>query len=353
MERHRAIVRKQTRSVRVGSVSIGGEAPISIQSMLKTDPHNRRSSLRELRSLENVGCELVRMAIPDEESMETFSYLKARAKVPLVADVHFQHQLALEVMKRGADKVRINPGNLSSAGLRKVIEAARSYALPLRVGFNSGSLPRELKARSITSRMQEAVRNAISLIQSKGLDRVVFSLKAASIDSTLHLYRWFSSNFDYPLHIGLTEAGPIPEGIVKSVLACESLLLEGIGDTLRISLTASAEDEVRTARALLSALHLREEMEVISCPTCGRTHAALPFLLKAIRSLPLKSKKGLVVAVMGCEVNGPGEAAHADLGLALTANGAVLFSRGKIVRKLQFAEVIPAITAEIEKWNEN
>lgn len=344
-------MRKRTRQVRVGSVLIGGGAPIVIQSMLKTNPHNRTVSLRQLRSLEDVGCELVRMAIPDEESLQTLSYLKARTRVPLVADIHFQHGLAIEAMKRGADKVRVNPGNLSPSGLRKVLEVAKSLTVPLRLGFNSGSLPKDPRTESTVRRMQEGVRRVIALINEMAVEDVVFSLKTSALDSTLQIYRWFSANYDYPLHIGLTEAGPIPDGIVRSVLACESLLSEGIGDTLRISLTAPAEEEVRTARVLLSALGLREQMlEVISCPTCGRAHVALPLFLKMLRSLPWQVPKRLVVAIMGCEVNGPGEAAQADLGLALTRDGAVLFSRGKVLRRLKFQDALSVLAQEIEKW---
>jgi (E)-4-hydroxy-3-methylbut-2-enyl-diphosphate synthase len=344
------ILRRRTLPVRVGNLVIGGDAPVSVQSMLKCDPRDTSSCLRQLKAMEREGCELVRMAVPDMEAVSTLAQLVRKAGVPLIADVHFDHRLAIQAMQAGADKVRINPGNLSASGLRQVLRESFERNIPLRIGFNSGSLPRDLHSERISERLVEAANRFL-----QGLEipprTLIFSLKASSIEETLHAYQQFSDRYDYPLHIGLTEAGPIPEGIVTSVLACEQLLLRGIGDTLRISLTDSPLKEIRTARALLESIGIREgNVRIISCPTCGRTNIPLTSVLTSIRPILNKLKKPLVLAVMGCEVNGPGEAMQADLGIAITRQEAIFFKNGKIIRRVPRPDLLRCLKQELAPW---
>jgi len=340
-----------TRKVKIGSVVIGGGEPIAVQSMLKTDPKNIVTSLRQLRKLEKVGCELVRMAIPDRESLETFKYLKKRAKIPLIADVHFDPSLALMAIEAGADKVRVNPGNIPKSGLKEIILKAKDKNVPLRIGLNSGSLPKKFKSYpSLALDLIKAAEDFLEWAIPLGYENLVFSLKASSIEETVEACTLFSRLYDFPLHIGLTEAGPIPEGIVKSSLVLFRVLQEGIGDTVRVSLTAPPELEVLSAFSVLRALGLREKrLEIISCPTCGRTHFSLQPLIKLVRLLENELKGPKVVAVMGCEVNGPGEALAADLGVSLTQSGAVIFKEGKIIRRVSVSQLKEALLEELSR----
>jgi (E)-4-hydroxy-3-methylbut-2-enyl-diphosphate synthase len=334
----------------VGNLVIGGDAPISVQSMLKCDPRDVSSSLRQLKALEREGCDLVRMAVPDAEAVSTLAELARKTRVPLIADVHFDHRLAIQAMQAGADKVRINPGNLSPSGLRQVLRESFRRNIPLRIGFNSGSLPRDLRSERISERLVEAANRFLQKLEIPP-KALVFSLKASGIEETLNAYQQFSRQYDYPLHIGLTEAGPIPEGIVGSILACEQLLLHGIGDTLRISLTDSPLQEIRTALALLESVGLREgKVRIISCPTCGRTDVSLTSVLTAIRPILRQLKKPIVLAVMGCEVNGPGESMQADLGVAMTRGEAIFFKKGTIIRRVPRPQLLRALKQELESW---
>ncbi len=334
----------------MGNLVIGGDAPVSVQSMLKCDPRDVSSSLRQLRAMEREGCELVRMAVPDAEAVSTLAELVRKARVPLIADVHFDHRLAIQAMQAGADKVRINPGNLSPSGLRQVLRESFQRNIPLRIGFNSGSLPHDLRSERISERLVEAANRFLQKLEIPHR-ALVFSLKVSGIGETLNAYQQFSRQYDYPLHIGLTEAGPIPEGIVTSILACEQLLLHGIGDTLRISLTDSPLQEIRTARALLESIGLREgNVKIISCPTCGRTDVSLTSVLTAIRPILGRLKKPIVLAVMGCEVNGPGESMQADLGIAMTRREAIFFKKGKIIRRVPRPQLLRYLKQELELW---
>ncbi|MDI6868377.1 MAG: flavodoxin-dependent (E)-4-hydroxy-3-methylbut-2-enyl-diphosphate synthase [Coprothermobacterota bacterium] len=337
--------------VKIGNLTIGGGEQIAVQSMLKTDPHNKASSLKQLRRLESVGCELVRMAIPDERAVETFRYLKGRANVPLIADIHFDPSLALKAMEAGADKIRINPGNIPKAGLKKILELAMEKNIPLRIGLNTGSLPKKFRRISpLWEGLILAAEDFLDWISPYNYRNLIFSLKASSIEDTIEAYLRFSKKYDFPLHLGLTEAGPIPEGIVKSTIVLYTLLKEGIGDTIRVSLTAPPEVEAQASFCILESLGLRKrKLEIISCPTCGRTHSSLQPLIRTVRLLENEMKSHKVIAVMGCEVNGPGEAARADLGVSLTKNGAIIFKRGKIIKRVTLSEIKEALLEELNK----
>lgn len=336
--------------VKIGKVVIGGGEPIAVQSMLKTDPHDISSSLRQLRKLERSGCDLLRMAIPDELSLETFRCLKQRSSIPLIADIHFHPQLALKAIQAGADKVRINPGNIPKEGLKEILRVSKGNGIPLRVGFNSGSLPAKFRnIRPLWKGLLLAAEDFLNWVSRFDFSDLVFSLKASTIEDTVEAYRDFSQRFPFPLHLGLTEAGPIPEGVVKSTIALYSLLKEGIGDTIRISLTSPPEVEVQAAFSLLDSLGLRKKnLTLISCPTCGRAHSSLYPLIKMVRSLENEVKKPMVVAVMGCEVNGPGEASHADFGISLTQKGAAIFKKGKIVKRVSLKEIPRELAKELK-----
>jgi (E)-4-hydroxy-3-methylbut-2-enyl-diphosphate synthase len=337
--------------VKIGKIEIGGGEKIAVQSMLKTDPHNKVSSLKQLKRLESSGCELIRMAIPDEQALETFRYLKRMAEAPLIADIHFDPNLALKAMEAGADKIRINPGNIPKYGLKMILEAAKEKLIPLRIGFNAGSLPKSLRGvRPLWKGLLLAAEEFLDWASSLNYYNLVFSLKASSLEDTIEAYRVFSQKYQFPLHLGLTEAGPVPEGIVKSTIALSTLLKEGIGDTIRVSLTASPEMEVQAAFSILESLGLRKrKLEIISCPTCGRAHSSLQPLIRIVRALENKVKGPTTVAVMGCEVNGPGEAAQADIGISLTQNGAVIFRRGKITARVSLKEVKEALWKELDR----
>jgi (E)-4-hydroxy-3-methylbut-2-enyl-diphosphate synthase len=339
-----------TRRVMVGPVAVGGGSPVSVQSMFKCDPHDLAASLRQLHRLEREGCQILRMALPDEDSISTLTVLVRKSRIPLVADVHFQPKLALLAIAAGVHKVRINPGNMTREGQRQVLTRAMEARIPVRVGINSGSLPKGLNARNTPGRMLEAVEQFLQVAEAIGFLDLIFSLKASSPEETLQANRLFHQRFGFPLHIGLTEAGPLPEGLVHSVLVCRSLLALGIGDTLRISLSAPPEVEVRAAIALLEGMGLRREgLHLISCPTCGRARLSLEPLLRTVRRIAPEIHRPLTLAVMGCEVNGPGEAQAADIGLTWVQGKVGLFRQGHWVRTVEQKELLQALRQEIER----
>jgi (E)-4-hydroxy-3-methylbut-2-enyl-diphosphate synthase len=338
------------RRVMVGSVMVGGGAPISVQSMLKCDPHDAKASLRQLKRLERCGCQIVRMAIPDQRSIPVLAGLVKQSSTPLVADIHFQPRLALLAIDAGVAKVRINPGNMTRSGQVQVLKKAAEAGIPLRVGLNSGSLPKGLLASDLPGQLVEGAERFLLLAGEIGFERLVVSLKASCASDTIEANRRFSQRHENPLHIGLTEAGPLPEGLVHSVLACQPLLAAGIGDTLRISLSAPPETEVLAAFALLEGMDLRpSRLRLVSCPTCGRTRQPLAQLLSVVRRLSPEIQRTLTVAVMGCEVNGPGEAAAADLGLIWIGKKIGLFRDGTLLRTVERRDLLPALRQEIAR----
>ena len=350
--------RKKTSVVRIGCVSIGGDNPVAVQSMTKTDTRDAAATALQIEKLASAGCEIVRVAVPDKRAAETLRDIKRMSPegTPICADIHFNHELAIAAIKSGADKLRINPGNIGGKEkLRELAEAAKKSGTPIRVGVNSGSLERGIYERHgnrITPEgLAESALNNVALLERADFYDIVVSLKSPDAQTCYKAYKIVSEAVDYPLHLGVTEAGTAYSGSVKSAACIGGLLLRGIGDTIRVSLTGDPLEEVRCAKEILKALKLRDfGVEIVSCPTCGRTGIDIEKYANAIESLCAGMTKRLTVAVMGCPVNGPGEAAEADVGVAGGDGKAVLFVKGKIVKTLPESEILETVMDIIEKW---
>ena len=350
---------RKTRSVSVGRMRIGGGAPVSVQTMWKQplgapgSPQALERALAGIRSLEEIGCELLRFSVPDLDSAEFLGELASRSDLPLVADIHFDHRLALRCLDFPIAKIRINPGNIGRAEkVEELVRKARDKGAALRVGVNAGSLPKALQREKNTAQaMVKAAEEELSLLEKLGFEAVVFSLKAADVETTVQANLLFSESHDYPLHIGVTEAGPLIQGTVKSTLALSRLLDSGVGDTVRVSLSDSPENEVITACAILQNLGFRSfSPEVISCPTCGRAAFDVTGFLEKVQPYMRRIHKKLTVAIMGCPVNGPGEARRADLGITGSEKHVVIFKKGKIIRRESADHAIGAFKEELEKF---
>jgi len=352
---HFPIDRKLTRQLRLGKVRIGGTAPIAVQSMTNSFTQDVRGTVSQIKRLEKAGCEIVRVAVPDRESAEAIASIRREISIPIVADVHFDHRLAVAAMEAGAEGLRINPGNIGGVNkVRSVVDCARQYDVPIRIGVNSGSLERDLLARygaaSAEAMVESALRH-IDLFQSLGYDNIKLSIKASDVPRTIDAYRLLSSETDHPLHVGVTEAGGLYPGIVKSALGIGMLLSEGIGDTIRVSLTRDPIEEVRVGYEILRALDIRHRgPEIISCPTCGRCKISLFDMVAQIENALLESAAPIKIAIMGCVVNGPGEAREADIGIAGGDGSGVLFKKGEVVRKLPQEELVEALLEEVESF---
>ena len=356
-------IRRNSRVVRVGGLAIGGTSPIPVQSMTNTDPRDREATLRQVRALVDAGCDIVRLAVPDAGAAAIFSYLKEQGvKVPLVADIHFDHKLALEAVAAGADKIRINPGNVGSREkVAEVVRACRAAGVPIRIGVNGGSLEKSLLAKYGAPTAEAVAESALGharILESLDFYDTVISVKSSDVRTMIEANRILADKTDYPLHLGVTEAGGLGRGVVKGAVGIGTLLAEGVGDTIRVSLTADPVEEVRAAREILSALGLdpKAGIEVISCPTCGRTRIDLIPLLadfeKGLDERGLRGKK-LKVAFMGCAVNGPGEAREADIGIAGGNGEALLFRHGVTVAKYPADKIVGILLDEIEKTEAN
>lgn len=343
----------RTRQLSLGGVMIGGGAPIVVQSMTTTDTRKTSPTVRQIRQLEKLGCEIVRVAVPDREAARNLAAIKRGISIPLVADIHFDYTLALEAIKQGVDGLRINPGNIGSTEkVRAVVRAAQERGVPIRIGVNVGSLHKRLlkKYRHPTPEaMVESAMEHISILESLNFYDIKVSLKSSDLLDTVQAYRLIRKKVNYPLHLGITAAGPSFSGSIKSSIGLGILLAEGIGETIRVSLTGSPLQEVRVAYEILKALKLRTRGPlIISCPTCGRCDInILPIVNTLERELASLSKH-LTIAVMGCAVNGPGEAREADLGVACGKGGGVLFKRGKIVKRLKEKELVSALIKEAQ-----
>jgi (E)-4-hydroxy-3-methylbut-2-enyl-diphosphate synthase len=332
------IIRRKTRCIRLGNISIGGDAPVSIQSMLSVKTADVEAASRQIRSLVSAGCEIIRFSVMDMDDARAISSLKQISSAPLVADIHFDHKLALAAIAGGIDGLRINPGNIGSrSGVESLVAAAREREIPIRIGVNSGSLPKDLlqKYGHGTQAMVEAALSHVHILEDLGYNEIKISVKASAIDLMLESYRELSRRVDYPLHLGLTESGTLLSGSVKSAIALGILLEEGIGDTIRVSLSADPVQEVVVARQILVALGLRKGLNIVSCPTCGRTRINLIALAEKVEAALTEFRDcEMTVAVMGCAVNGPGEAREADFGIAGGVGEGLLFARGEIVAKV-------------------
>lgn len=345
------MVRKKTRKIKVGNLFIGGGEPIRVQSMTTTPTEDVVATVRQVEELVEAGCEIVRVAVRSKEAVGTLATLKSKFTVPVVADIHFNYRLALASVEAGADKVRINPGTIGGVDKVKCIaDFCGEKDLPIRLGLNSGSLPKPYSGiKNKAQAMVQATLDYLKLFEKWGFDKLVLSVKASTIAETVEAYRLLSQQTDYPLHLGLTEAGPLIPGTVKSTLALSELLKEGIGDTIRVSLTGNPVDEVRVGFELLKALGLRRGPDLISCPTCGRCEIDLEALVRKVDRVLWGVSKPIRVAVMGCSVNGPGEAREADVGVAGGKNSALLFAKGKVIKRVKAEEILSALLEEIEK----
>lgn len=338
--------RKETKKIYVGSVAVGGESPVSIQSMTNTVTKNVESTVAQIKRLESVGCEIVRIAVPDHESAKSVEVIKKRIGIPLIADIHFDYELAVESFYNGADCVRINPGNIGSADkVIKVIEAAKANDASIRIGVNSGSLENDLlKKYGITSdSLVESALRHVDFMEKNGFYNFKVSVKASSVPMTIDAYEKLSEKIAYPLHIGVTEAGTTFRGIIKSSVGLGSLLSKGIGDTLRVSLTGDPSEEIKAGWEILKSLNIRKRgAEFISCPTCGRTEINLVDLAEKVEKSLEKLQEPLSIAVMGCPVNGPGEARDSDYGIAGGKGVGVIFKHGKVLIKKSEDELLSA-----------
>ncbi|MCL2378172.1 MAG: flavodoxin-dependent (E)-4-hydroxy-3-methylbut-2-enyl-diphosphate synthase [Defluviitaleaceae bacterium] len=347
------VKRNETRVVHIGGVPVGGGHPIVIQSMTNTDTRNVAATVAQIHALTAAGCEIIRVAVPDMEAAAAIKQIKKEIALPLVADVHFDYRLALESVKNGADKLRINPGNIGDGlRLQKVAEAAKAAEIPIRVGVNGGSLEKDIMAKygmTPEGLAESALRN-ISMLEGNGFSNIVVSIKASNIPLMLEAHKILAARMPYPLHIGLTEAGTPYKGAIRSAAGMGALLAMGVGDTLRVSLSGDPTEEIRCAKEILSAMGLRRfGPTVIACPTCGRTDIDVINLAAQIEEKLETVEKPITVAVMGCVVNGPGEAREADIGVAGGRGVGVLFKKGEIVRKLAEDEILEAMLEAVEE----
>jgi (E)-4-hydroxy-3-methylbut-2-enyl-diphosphate synthase len=346
--------RRKTREVRLGRIVIGGNNPIWVQSMTKTRTSNLEKLLREIQILRDEGCEIIRVSVLNRKDALVLGEIKKRIGIPLVADVHFNPKLAILAIVQGVDKVRINPGNIPREGLVKVVREAKDRGIPIRIGINSGSLEKDLLEKFGYPKAEAFVESAlrqIELFESLGFYDIVVSLKSTDLETNLKSYRLFSKMCDYPLHLGITEAGPPTYGIVKSSLGIGILLREGIGDTLRVSLTDDPRVEVRLGFEILKATRRRIiSPEVIACPGCGRIQLDLPRIVRELTRRLKGCRKPLRISILGCPVNGPGEAKDADIGLAGGRKEGYIFKRGKIIKKVKESQLITALLEEIESF---
>jgi (E)-4-hydroxy-3-methylbut-2-enyl-diphosphate synthase len=345
--------KKRTRQLSLGGVTIGGGAPVVVQSMTNTDTRKTSPTVRQIRQLEKLGCEIVRVAVPDREAARNLAAIKRGISIPLVADIHFDHKLALEAIKQGVDGLRINPGNIGSTEkVRTVVRAAQDRGIPIRIGVNVGSLHKRLlkKYRHPTPEaMVESALEHISLLEALHFFDIKISLKSSDLLDTVQAYRLIRKKVNYPLHLGITAAGPSFSGTIKSSIGLGMLLAEGIGDTIRVSLTGSPLQEVRVAYEILKALKLRTRGPlIISCPTCGRCDINILSIVNTLERELASLSQPLTIAVMGCAVNGPGEAREADLGVAAGKGGGVLFKKGKIVKRLKEKELVRVLIKEAQ-----
>lgn len=344
--------RRKTRQIKIGNVPIGDGAPIIVQSMTKTDTRDVSETVDQIHRMEEAGCEIVRLAIPDEDAANALRKIKKSVSIPLIADIHFDHTLALAALKAGVEGLRINPGNIGSKRkVREVVYAAKERAVPIRIGVNSGSLEKTLLQKygvASAEAMVESAMRHVHILEDLDFELIKISLKASDISRTLKAYQLMAEKIDYPFHAGITEAGSIISGTVKSSAGMALLMREGLVDTLRVSLTAPPEEEVRIAYLILSSLGIRSfGPNIISCPICGRCEVDFVNIAGEIEKALSSIKANITVAVMGCMVNGPGEAKEADIGVACGRGVGVVFKKGKLYRRLKEHEIVPEFIAEV------
>lgn len=349
--------RKNTKEVHIGNKVIGGNNPILIQSMTNTKTENVEATVEQINRLEQAGCDIIRCAVPTMEAAKALAEIKKQIDIPLVADIHFDYKLAIAAMENGADKIRINPGNIGSADrVKAVIDVAKERNIPIRVGVNSGSLEKELveKYHGVTAEgIVESALDKVKLIEDMGYDNLVISIKSSDVMMCVKAHELISQQTDYPLHVGITESGTIISGNIKSSIGLGLILGQGIGDTIRVSLTGDPLEEIKSAKLILKTLGLRKGgIEIVSCPTCGRTQIDLIGLANKVENLVTSYPLDIKVAVMGCVVNGPGEAKEADLGVAGGKGEGLIIKHGEIYKKVPEEELLAALKFELDHWGE-
>lgn len=351
------IIRKTTREVQIGSRRIGGKNPILIQSMTNTHTEDIKGTIAQIQQLTSAGCEIIRCAVPTMEAAEALAEIKKGITIPLVADIHFDYRLAIAAMEYGADKIRINPGNIGSKDrIRAVIDVARDRKIPIRVGVNSGSLERELveKYHGVTAEgIVESALDKVHMIEELNYDNLVISIKSSDVMMCVRAHELIADQTDYPLHVGITESGTLTSGNIKSAMGLGMILSQGIGDTIRVSLTGDPLEEIKSAKIILRTLGIRKGgIEVVSCPTCGRTQIDLIGLANQVETMVSDIPLDLKVAVMGCVVNGPGEAKEADIGIAGGIGEGLIIKHGEVYKKVKEEELLEALRYELLHWSE-
>ena len=348
--------RRKSRQVIVGKVPIGGDAPITVQSMTNTKTEDIAATVHQILQLEEAGCELVRVTVPNETAAQAIKEIKRQIHIPLIADIHFNYRMALLALGNGADKIRINPGNIGSPQrIKAVLEKAKERNVPLRIGVNAGSLEKTLLdkyGKVCAEALVESALRHVEICQDFGFDDIVISIKAAQVPMMIDSYRMIAEKVDFPLHLGVTEAGTTRTGSIKSAIGIGTLLAEGIGDTIRVSLTDNPIEEIKVGFEILKALNLRKHgINIVACPTCGRLEVDLISIVNRVeKELARFQNKSLTVAIMGCVVNGPGEAREADIGVACGKHSAVMFKKGQIVGKIKENQIVDFLIREIENW---
>jgi (E)-4-hydroxy-3-methylbut-2-enyl-diphosphate synthase len=350
--------RNDTKIIDIGGVKIGGGNPIAIQSMTNTKTQDVEATVAQILALEKAGCDIVRCTVPDEEAARALKEIKARVHIPIVADIHFDYKMAIAAIENGADKIRINPGNIGGQDkIKAVVDAAKAHGVPIRVGVNSGSLEKELieKYGGVTAQgLVESALDKVRMIEECGYDNIVISIKSSDVMMCIEAYEMVSQKSNYPLHVGITEAGTAFSGTIKSSVGLGVILSKNIGDTIRVSLTDDPVREVEAAKQILKALGLRKGgVEIVSCPTCGRTQIDLIGLANQVEKMASNYDLDIKIAVMGCVVNGPGEAKEADLGIAGGKGCGVLIKHGEIVKKVDEGALLSALKFELDNWKEN
>ncbi|MBI2979954.1 MAG: flavodoxin-dependent (E)-4-hydroxy-3-methylbut-2-enyl-diphosphate synthase [Chloroflexi bacterium] len=345
--------RRVSKPIQIGKVTVGGDAPIIVQSMTNTDTRDVMSTIRQIKELEDCDCELVRVAVPDSQAAQAIAAIKKGISIPLIADIHFDYRLALAALKAGVDGLRLNPGNISDpAKVKAVVQAAKERGVPIRIGVNAGSLPKKVDpALSTAKNMVEAALEQIRLLESLDFDLIKVSLKAFDVPTTIEAYQDIAQKIPYPLHIGITEAGTPRTGIIRSTAGISTLLYLGIGDTIRVSLTSHPREEVFAGYEILKSLNLRQHGPVlVSCPSCGRTEVDIIKIAEAVEKELLNVTKPIKVAVMGCVVNGPGEASDADVGIACGKGKAILFKKGEKIGVIEEKDFVRVLMEEVERF---
>ena len=346
--------RRETLNFKVGHVGIGSQYPVTLQSMTNTDTKDTEKTLKQIRMLATEGIEIIRVALPEKEAVECFIIICLESPVPVVADIPFDYRLALEAIEAGASALRINPGNIGSRDkVEQVIKKASAYQIPIRIGVNSGSIRKDILAkyqRPTAEALVESLVEQVEIFEQLDFRDIVLSLKASNVPMMIAANRLVSEKLPYPIHLGVTEAGSPKSGVIKSAVGIGTLLAEGIGDTIRVSLTGDPLNEVEVGKQILKSLHLREDgVEIISCPTCGRTKIDLVALVEAVEDLAKNITKPIKIAVMGCVVNGPGEAREADIGIAGTFGEGLIFRKGEVIRRVKEEELLETFKLELEE----